>query len=51
MRKLMFSCLVLAAALMATNITAFAQRETATGIEVERDLALLRRDLRADKKS
>ena len=50
MRKLMFSCLVLAAALMATNITAFAQRETATGIEVERDLALLRRDLRADKK-
>lgn len=50
MRKLMFSCLVLAAALMATNITALAQRETVTGIEVEKDLALLRRDLRADKK-
>ena len=50
MRKLMFSCLVLAAAMVATNITAFAQRETATGVDVEQDLALLRRDLRADKK-
>jgi hypothetical protein len=50
MRKLMFSCLVLAAALVATNITALAQRETANGVTVETDLALLRRDLRAEKK-
>ena len=50
MRKLMFSCLVLATALVATNITALAQRETASGVSVETDLALLRRDLRADKK-
>jgi len=50
MRKLMFSCLVLAVALVATNNTALAQRETANGVEVERDLALLRRDLRAEKK-
>ena len=50
MRKLMFSCLVLAAALVAMNITALAQRETANGVTVETDLALLRRDLRAEKK-
>jgi hypothetical protein len=37
-------------ALVATNITALAQRETASGVSVETDLALLRRDLRADKK-
>lgn len=29
---------------------AFAQRETSTGVETDKDIALLRRDLRADKK-
>lgn len=48
--KIVFSCLVLALAFTAASATAFAQRETATGVEVERDLELLRRDLRADKK-
>ena len=50
MARLMFSCLVLTIALAAAGTTAFAQRETATGVEVERDLALLRRDLRGEKK-
>ena len=30
--------------------TAFAQKETATGVETDKDIALLRRDLRAEKK-
>jgi hypothetical protein len=34
----------------ATANTALAQRETANGVEVEKDLALLRRDIRAEKK-
>ena len=34
----------------ATYTTALAQRETATGVDVEKDLALLRRDLRSEKK-
>ena len=34
----------------AANSTALAQRETANGVEVEKDLALLRRDIRAEKK-
>lgn len=34
----------------AANSTTFAQRETANGVEVEKDLALLRRDIRAEKK-
>jgi hypothetical protein len=48
--RIILSCFVLAIAFAAAGTTAFAQRETATGVEVERDLALLRRDLRADKK-
>jgi hypothetical protein len=32
------------------NSTAVAQRETANGVEVEKDLALIRRDIRAEKK-
>src|SRR6185436_7143628 len=48
--KIIFSCLVLSLAFAAAGTTAFAQKETANGVEVERDLALLRRDLRADKK-
>ena len=50
MTRLIFSCIVLTIAFTAAGSTALAQRETATGVEVERDLALLRRDLRADKK-
>ena len=50
MARMLFPCLVLIIVFAATGTTAFAQRETATGVEVERDLALLRRDLKADKK-
>ena len=50
MTKLVLSCAVLILVFTAAGSTAFAQRETATGVEVERDLALLRRDLKADKK-
>ena len=48
--KIIFSCFVLLLAVAASNSTAFAQRETANGVEVEKDLALLRRDIRAEKK-
>ena len=50
MTRLFFSCIVLTIAFTATGTNVLAQRETANGVEVERDLALLRRDLRADKK-
>jgi len=50
MTRLVLSCVVLIVVFTAGGSTAFAQRETATGVEVERDLALLRRDLRSDKK-
>jgi len=50
MNRIILSGFVLAIALTGASTTAFAQRETATGVAVERDLALLRRDLRADKK-
>jgi hypothetical protein len=50
MRKIVFSCLVLVLAFMAANTSTFAQTETDTGIQIEKDLALLRRNLRADKK-
>ena len=50
MIRMIFSCLVLTIAFTAAGTAAFAQRETATGVEVEKDLALMRRDLRADKK-
>lgn len=48
--KIIFSCFVLSLAFVAANCTALAQRETASGVEVEKDLALLRRDIRAEKK-
>ena len=48
--KIIFSCFVLLLAFAVANSTALAQRETATGVEVEKDLALLRRDIRAEKK-
>ena len=47
MSKILLACFVLG---IAFTTTAFAQRETATGVEVERDLALMRRDLKSDKK-
>lgn len=50
MAKMILSCFLLSLVFTAASSTAFAQRETATGVEVERDLALLRRDLRTDKK-
>jgi len=48
--KILFSIVVLLTALVSASVTAVAQKETATGVDVERDLALLRRDLRAEKK-
>jgi len=50
MRKTFISLFVLAVALTAASQTAFAQVETDKGIQIEKDLALLRRDLRAEKK-
>jgi hypothetical protein len=44
------SILVVIAALLATNITALAQTETSNGVDVETDVALLRRNLRAEEK-
>lgn len=48
--KIIFSCFVLLLALAAANSNASGQKETAAGVDVEKDLALLRRDIRADKK-
>ena len=50
MKKIIFSCFVLILTLAAANSAALAQKETANGVEVEKDLALIRRDIRADKK-
>src|SRR6266481_9802374 len=50
MMKIIFLCSVLLLVFAAVNSTALAQRETANGVEVEKDLALLRRDIRAEKK-
>jgi len=50
MKKAFFSFLILATAVMAASISISAQRETETGIQVEKDLTLLRRDLRSEKK-
>jgi len=49
-RRILPSLLVLLLGLTAPNSTALAQRETATGVDVEKDIALLRRNLRAEKK-
>ena len=48
--KIIFSCFVLLLAVAAPDGIALAQKETASGVEVEKDLALLRRNIRADKK-
>lgn len=50
MRKIIFSCFVLFFVFTAAESIAHAQVETATGVDVEKDLALLRRNLRAEKK-
>src|SRR5262245_46480438 len=50
MKKLIFSCFVLALAFVIPNSTTDAQTETASGVEIQTDLNLLRRDLREDKK-
>jgi len=50
MGRIILSCFVLTITLTAASRTVFAQRETANGVEVERDLALMRRDLRSEKK-
>jgi hypothetical protein len=48
--KLIFTCFVLALAFTAANSTAFAQKETTTGVETDKDILLLRRNLRTEKK-
>jgi len=50
MTKKLFSFFVLVCAFTVVNSTALAQKETATGVETEKDIALLRRDLRSEKK-
>jgi hypothetical protein len=50
MKKLILLCAVMAFVLALANENAFAQRETASGIAVEKDLELLRRDMRSEKK-
>jgi hypothetical protein len=50
MKKPLYSLLALTCAFTAPSSRAVAQTETATGIEVEKDIALLRRNLRAEKK-
>lgn len=50
MKRPLYSLLALACTLTAPSSRAVAQTETATGVEVEKDLALLRRNLRTEKK-
>ena len=50
MKKLLVSFFVLAVAFVTTNSTALAQTETANGVNIDTDVALLRRDLRSEKK-
>ena len=50
MTRTMLTGLAMVVALAAPSSRSFAQTETATGIEVEKDLALVRRNLRAEKK-
>ena len=50
MKKIIFSCFVLMLVFTAATNKALAQRETDKGIDVEEDLLLLRRNLRAEKK-
>jgi hypothetical protein len=50
MKRILFPSVALIVAFTAPSAPASAQRETATGVEVEKDIALLRRNLRAEKK-
>ena len=50
MTRILFPALALVFAVAAPNRTAVAQRETATGVDVEKDIALLRKNLRSEKK-
>ena len=49
MKKLFVACFALILVAAAQGV-ALAQKETANGVEVEKDLALLRRNLRSEKK-
>ena len=48
--KVLFSSCLLVIAFITANMSALAQKETSAGVSVERDIDLLRRDLRAEKK-
>ena len=50
MARKIFVCFVLTLAFAAAGSSVFAQKETANGVDVEKDLELLRRDLRSEKK-
>lgn len=50
MTRKTLTCLSMVVALAAPSSISFAQTQTATGVEVEKDLALVRRNLRAEKK-
>ena len=50
MKKTIFSAFVLTLVLAAASSVAFAQKATDSEIQIEKDLALLRRDLRSEKK-
>jgi hypothetical protein len=50
MKRIIFSLMVALFALAASSVIAVAQRETATGVQVEKDIELIRRDLRGEKK-
>ncbi len=49
MKKFVVSCFALILISAASSV-AFAQTETANGVEIEKDLALMRRNLRSEKK-
>ena len=50
MKRMLVPVLAAGLAISAPGATAAAQKETATGVEVERDIALLRKNLRSEKK-
>jgi hypothetical protein len=49
-KRMFLSLIVGVLAFAASGVIAVAQRETATGVEVEKNLDLIRRDLRSEKK-
>ena len=50
MRKIVLSGFALILALGAAHSAAFGQKETDKGVQIEKDLELVRRDLRSEKK-